>query len=618
MKNRPLIRRLYPVRVWAALLLLACLAAAGCNTYYIPPPEVQVYMSSQSVNVVVSVLDAGGSLIPSSIQLNAQVLNASNPTILYSVGQAGVFVAGGNDSWGTVSTDGVYTAPLHVPTPNRVVVQATSQQEPTKTASVTLTLLNPTAVVTAVTPAQATAGQTVNLDITGTSFDPKAVVNMSGAQLSNQTWVSQHEIKVTAHLQLPGLLGVSVVNPFPFGAPNAVPVRSLPNNPSTSSSIAIMVGAAGTDANGNPLTATQAYIPEPQSLAVVNLDSGKQYASVVMPPGYVVTMAAANPAQNEVIAASRNSNIVQVIELSSNPLGVARSLTLPVTTTTTVDGATCEVCAMLVDSNRDLAILSTAAGYLSLNLKTGAVSTPLAAPAAAEFAYDASSQRIYAPFATTTGTGTNVVDLAQALVTPVQFNNGVLFGPAPSASAADAVSGQVFVGDKVSSTYLSLNLNNAQSQGGFVQVPAAPFTITSGCAGAWRSLDIDPVEHLGWMVNVNGECVAAADLPPAAVAGTPARPSPIRWARLPNGPDGLPWQNTPLGVTPALAVYTGSDGRAYGLAVRSDGKLLARLDLDYLLAASPVPGGTDSNQVDPTQVTINSQTLSAVSFITLH
>lgn len=618
MMNRPPSRRRNPVRVWAALLLLIGLAAAGCDTYYIPPPEVQVYMSSQSVSVVVSIVDNTGALISSTVQLNAQVLNATDPTILYSVGQAGVYVDGGNDTLGTVSTDGIYTAPTRVPTPNLVVVRAQSKQDPTKVATLTLTLLNPTAVVAAVTPTQVTAGQTVKLDITGQSFDPDAVVNMSGAQLSNQTWISAHEITVTAHIQLPGLLGVSVVNPFPFGAPNSVPVRSLPTSPSTSSSIAIMVGAAGKDANGNPITATQAYIPQPDSLAVVNLDSGKQYASVVMPTGYVATMSAANPAQNEVIAASRNSNILQVIDLNTNPLGVARSLTVPVTTTTTVDGASCQVCALLVDSSRDLAILDTAAGYLTLNLKTGAASAPLAAPAAAEFAYDPTAQRVYAPYASGGGTGLNVIDFALGTVTPVQLTNGALFGTAPGAAAADPVSGLVFVGDLNSSTYLAINLNNAKNQGGFVQAPASAFTVTSGCAGPWRSLDIDQVEHLGWMVNVGGGCVAAAQLPPAAVAGAPGRPNPIHWAQLPSGPDGLLWQSTPLGSTPALAVYTGSDGRAYGLAVRGDGALLAKVDLDYLLSASAIPGGTDSNQVDPTQVTVGGQTLSAVSFIPLH
>jgi len=618
MKNRPPISLHRPIAGWAALLLVTALAAAGCNTYYIPPPEVQVYMSSQSVNVVVSILDNTGTLVPSSVQLNAQVLNATDPTILYAVGQAGNFVDGGNDTLGTVSTDGVYTAPTRVPTPNLVVVRAESKQDPTKTATITLTLLNPTAVVSTVTPTQVTAGQTVNLDITGIAFDPDAVVNMSGAQLSNQAWVSSNEIKVTAHIQLPGLLGVSVVNPFPFGAPNSIPVRSLPTSPATTSTIAIMVGPAGKDAGGNTITAAQAYIPQPESLAVVNLDSGKQYASVVMPTGYAPTLTAANPAQNEVIAAGRNSNILQVVELASNPLGVARSLAVPVATSTTVDGAACTVCSMLVDSTRDLAVLSTAAGYMTINLRTGAASAPLAAPAAAEFAYDPIAQRIFAPYAAGSGTGLNVIDLVQGSVTPVQLTNGALFGTAPSAAAFDPVSGLAFVGDLNSSTYLAINLNNANSQGGFVQAPASQFTITSGCAGPWRSLDIDQVEHLGWMVNVGGSCVAAAALPPAAISGAPGRPTPIRWAMLPNGPDGLSWQSTPLGSTPALAVYTGSNGRAYGLAVRSDGALLAKVDLDYLLNASSIPGGADSNQVDATQVLVNGQTISAVSFILLH
>ncbi len=596
------------------VLLAAALAAGACNTYYIPPPPVSVTLTNYTPTLVISSLDTSGTVVPSQLQLNGAVNNSGNQTLIYSVGQDGNYIEGGDNILGYVSNSGVYTAPLQVPTPNTVTVLARAQVDPTQTAATTITLLNPTATTLTVTPPVLTQGLSTMLDITGLYFAQGATVSLSGATLGPVQYVSASELKVPANVQAAGLLALTVTNPYPFGPTNTFAMRSQPASPATSSAVAVEVARAGTDSSGNPVTATKAYVPEAGSLAVVNLDTNKQIGSVVMPNGYVPNLVAAHPAKSELVVASESSNVLQIVD--ANHDAVVASLTVPVTGTATVDGTSCTICGLVVDSSRDQAILDTPAGYLALNLDTGAAGTPYAAPAAANFAYDANTQRIYVPYHNGNGSGVDVIDLVAGTVSPVE-PQGVLYGTGTDTAAFDPGTGVLTVGDADSGTYLDLNFNNAQTSAGATLAPAAPFTISSACAGAWKGMDLDFTSHFGWLANL-GECVAVAAMPPSAPSGTPGDPSPIRWAQMPLGPDGLPWQNTPLGQPQSLAVFTGADGRAYGLAVRGDGTVLLKMDLQLLMDANPITGALDANQVDPTNVTVNGQTVSAITYIALH
>jgi hypothetical protein len=274
------------------------------------------------------------------------------------------------------------------------------------------------------------------------------------------------------------------------------------------------------------------------------------------------------------------------------------------------------ICGLIVDSPRGVAILDTAAGYMSLNLSTGAASVPLAAPAAANFAYDPNSQKIYAPFTGANGGGVNVIDLAAGTVAQAQPTAGINFGTAPDAVAFDPATAVLNVGDRNTGTFLGLNFNNATTSGSTVTVPATPYVVTNGCIGTWSNLDLDFTTHLGWFAN-NGGCVAVAALPQAPASGPPGQAAALHWTQLPPGPDGLPWTNTPPGATPSLAVFVGADGRAYGLAVRGDGTELLKMDLVLLQTANAVVGGSDANQVDATNVTVNGNRVSALVYIPL-
>ena len=602
-----------------ASIALFCLvpvlvAAAGCDTYYIPPPPVTIFINNFTPNLVISSLDSNGNTVPSTLQLQAAVSNSPDTAIIYFVGQDGNYVQGGDATLGFVNGTGVYTAPLAVPNPNTVTIKAEAHVDPTQTSTTTVTLLNPTATSTAVTPSVVTQGLSYTFDVTGSNFVQGATVQLSGAQSGAVQVVSRTELKVTAKIQAAGMLALNVNNPFPFGAPNALSIHSLPSTPATSSAIATAFGRAGTDSSGNPIVAAKAYVPMPDSLAVVNLDANRQFTSVALPSGFVPTMVAANPAQHQVVVASVANPTLQLVDTDRDL--VVQSWLAPVAGVTTVDGATCGICGLLVDSARNLAILDTAVGYFTLDLSNGTASAPIAAPAASNFAYDSVTQRIYVPFSGANGNGVDVLDLVAGTVTAVDLGGGNLFGTGAASGTFDPSTELLTVGDKVTGTFLSLNFNNAQAAAGAVQVAATPFAITNGCAGAWKGMDLDFTGHLGWFANL-GTCIAAASMPRSAPNGAPGPPTNLRWAQVPLPPDGVAWTNTPLGQPPTIAVATGSNGRAYGLALRGDGGMLLKVDLALLQQANAVAGGADVNQVDPLNVTVNGVQTPALVFISL-
>ena len=71
-------------------------------------------------------------------QFDATVSNATNTAVTWSVDG----VEGGNATVGAVSQEGLYTAPGAVPDPGSVTVAATSQQDSTKSASATISIVD--------------------------------------------------------------------------------------------------------------------------------------------------------------------------------------------------------------------------------------------------------------------------------------------------------------------------------------------------------------------------------------------------------------------------------------------------------------------------------------------
>jgi uncharacterized protein (DUF1800 family) len=173
------------------------------------------------------------------LQMTARVINNSNQAVTWQVNG----VSGGNNVLGTISSTGAYTPPLNLPggtapattsngtttlTPVTVKITALSTIDPTKSASVNVTLQNPTPSITSVTPNPVNVTPDnptpVNLTVTGTGFAQGAVIYFAGAALPT-SWINDTKLTASATLALPvgGRAGVKVANPNP-GALTSTPV----------------------------------------------------------------------------------------------------------------------------------------------------------------------------------------------------------------------------------------------------------------------------------------------------------------------------------------------------------------------------------------------------------
>jgi hypothetical protein len=192
----------------AALLLLSC-TLAGCgsatspgNTHPPATPDVAVTVSPTSASV-----RAGN-----TASFSASVSGTTNTAVTWSVNDT----SGGSSSLGTIDSSGKFTAPPALPTPNSITIKATSSADASKSAASSVILMNPTPVLTGISPASTNLGS-FSLTITGTSFVSGAQVLLSNSIIST-TFVSSTQLKATGSASSSGTFAVVVENPDPGGS----------------------------------------------------------------------------------------------------------------------------------------------------------------------------------------------------------------------------------------------------------------------------------------------------------------------------------------------------------------------------------------------------------------
>ena len=111
-----------------------------------PPPSISVTVTPMS----------GSVLLGSSQTLTAMVTNTTETSVTWAVNG----VQGGSASTGTITADGIYTAPGDLPSPAKVQVTATSQADKTKSATAQLTITSDIAIAIAPPNANAELGAT--------------------------------------------------------------------------------------------------------------------------------------------------------------------------------------------------------------------------------------------------------------------------------------------------------------------------------------------------------------------------------------------------------------------------------------------------------------------------
>ncbi len=114
-------------------------------------------------------------LLGNTVTLTAAVSGTTNLGISWAV--AGI--PGGNSTVGTISANGIFTAPQGLPMPSSVIVQAASVADPTKSASATITIASDISV------AIAPVGAPVEL---GAQQIFQAVVTSAGKPTAAMNW----------------------------------------------------------------------------------------------------------------------------------------------------------------------------------------------------------------------------------------------------------------------------------------------------------------------------------------------------------------------------------------------------------------------------------------------
>ena len=191
--------------------------------------------SSQKVNALVQPGQVVIKLQPSETSVRVNNTINITPTVTGSQDTALTWtvngIAGGNAQIGTISPQGVYTAPAVVPNPNIVVVQATSVDNPNSVMIVNVQVLNPVPILLSATPASVNIGST-SVVLTGASFINGATVLANGIPIPTQ-FNSGTQLTATVDPTVAGPFDLQVLNPDPGSAVSADVVEQVPGNPPT-------------------------------------------------------------------------------------------------------------------------------------------------------------------------------------------------------------------------------------------------------------------------------------------------------------------------------------------------------------------------------------------------
>jgi uncharacterized protein (DUF1800 family) len=127
-------------------------------------------------------------------------------------------VAGGNAALGTIDATGNYTAPMALPSPNTITIEAVETSKSSMNASSGVTLLNPIPQVSAVTPSQVNVGA-FTLTINGSDFVSGATVAFGATTLATN-FVSSTQLTASGNATSTqvGTVAVEVTNPNPGSA----------------------------------------------------------------------------------------------------------------------------------------------------------------------------------------------------------------------------------------------------------------------------------------------------------------------------------------------------------------------------------------------------------------
>jgi hypothetical protein len=228
-------RMQFNLSVFLSALLFAGCAGTSAPNHQPPPPPAGVHVS---VSPPTANIRAGD-----SFPFSAAVSGSTNTAVTWSI----TGTAGNAPVIGTIGAGGNYTAPAALPNPNTLTVRATSVADTSASGSSSVTLLNPTPVLTGINPANVGTGN-FTLTVTGSKFVNGAQV-IFGTTMLQTTFASATQLTATGSANSSGTYAVSVSNPNP-GSSTSSSVNLQVNGSPQASNCGGMSPGQGASLNG--------------------------------------------------------------------------------------------------------------------------------------------------------------------------------------------------------------------------------------------------------------------------------------------------------------------------------------------------------------------------------
>ena len=251
-------------RPWLwGLAIVALTAGAGCtgNTSSTQNPGTNPKGAALTVSPATANVRAGDAQ-----QFSASLTGAASQDVTWAVNGA----AGGTPATGTIDSSGKYTAPAALPNSGTATIQATSAADASVTGSATVTLWNPTPMVTAVSPTSVNTGN-ITLTVTGSKFVNGAQVFLGGSALQT-TFNSSTQLTATGNASTAGAIPVTVQNPDP-GASSSASMTLQVGGSTQAASCSGMAPGAGASLNGFRAFPDDSLWNKDISAAAVDLNS---------------------------------------------------------------------------------------------------------------------------------------------------------------------------------------------------------------------------------------------------------------------------------------------------------------------------------------------------------
>ena len=214
-----------------------------------PPPSISVTVTPATSSVVLG----------NQVTFTAAVTNTTNPSVSWSVGG----IAGGNSALGTITSTGIYTAPVDLPPTAAVLVTATSQADATKSDSAGVTIISDITLALTPNPASVELGamQAFQQAVTSSGHPDSTVRwSLSGAACPNGCGA----VDVTGHYTAPRILP-SPANVTLTAQSVADPSRQISTMVTITSNFSLQLSAPSSVPAGSTATIVATMTPAPNS-----------------------------------------------------------------------------------------------------------------------------------------------------------------------------------------------------------------------------------------------------------------------------------------------------------------------------------------------------------------